>query len=223
MRRSLCGPYASLRFVICPQMQSRMIVFYGAYEPEVTELLARVVQPQMVVGVVGAHVGIHALFIAKLLRNQGLVYAFEPWPDNFRSLQENIRHNERGLAPVVPLAVAVGSSVSTARLAAGPTDGTHHLARAGEPVSLEVPMVSLDAHWRCTGRAPDLLLIDVEGEELNVLQGGESVIEQARPILILEHHGSDGQAAIADWLAVRGYDVQPAGSRHVIARNSAAV
>jgi FkbM family methyltransferase len=222
VRRCICGPYKSLRFVIGPQMHSRMIVFYGAYESEVTDLLASVIRPGMTVGVIGAHVGIHALFIAKRLQGQGQVPAFEPWPDNFRYLKENVAHNTLSRSCVVPLPFAVGARAGTARLSAGETDGTHHITQAGETPALEVPIVTLDGYWHNIAAPPDLLLIDVEGEELSVLQGAIGLIQTAKPKLLLEHHGPDRVALLTHWLEQRRYVVSPAGPRHLYAQPAAA-
>jgi predicted O-methyltransferase YrrM len=121
-RRCLAGPYAGLVFEIGPQMQMRMIVFYAAYEPEVSELLRRIVRPGMVLYDVGAHVGIHALYMAKLLKRSGSVYAFEAWPENYAVLERNIAHNP-GLAEIVPLLGAVGDRDGIASVSRGANDG----------------------------------------------------------------------------------------------------
>ncbi len=192
-----------------------MIVFYGAYEPEVTSLLSRVVRPGMVVLDAGAHIGIHALYIAKLLKPTGLVYAFEPCPENFQMLQKNINHNRDAVSEVIPIRKAVGSKSGIAGFALGATDGTHHLVTADETATLEVEITTLDDFWSETQRAPDLVLADVEGHEMSLLEGAERLVRERRPKLILEHHGSARQSQITDWLTKMGYRVQNAGSRHI--------
>jgi len=212
------GPYAGLTFEISPQLNSRMVVFYGAFEREVTSLLARVLRPGMVVFDVGAHIGIHALYIAKLLKH-GLVYAFEPCPENFLILEKNVRHNRGVIAKVIPLRRAVGASSGVARFALGPTDGTHHLAAVNDDATLQVQITTLDDFCLDTQQRPDLILVDIEGEEMSLLKGATRLITECKPKLILEHHGPDRQAQISSYLKSLGYRVEASGSRHIYAEH----
>ncbi len=55
----------------------------------------------------------------------------------------------------------------------------------GEPEFIDVRVSTLDAEL--AGRAPALVKIDVEGAELAVLEGGRTILSEARPVLIFEH------------------------------------
>lgn len=217
-RKCFIGPYAGLTFEICPQLlDSRMIVFYGAYEPEVTRLLEQVLRPGMIALDVGAHVGVHALYMAKLLRSGGLVYAFEPCPENFDLLQKNVLHNREKTTRIIPIRKAVGATDGVAGLTLGVTDGTHHLTQPDEAATLEVEVTTLDNFWRETQQSPHLILADVEGEEMGLLEGGEKLIRQCKPKIILEHHGPERRWQSENWLKRLGYSVQSVGTRHIYA------
>lgn len=65
------GPARGLWLEISPPLMNRLSVFFRAYEANVTQHLQRIVQPGMTAIVVGAHVGIHTLYIAKLVGKTG--------------------------------------------------------------------------------------------------------------------------------------------------------
>jgi FkbM family methyltransferase len=100
-------------------------------------------------------------------------------------------------------------------MARGGSDGKHHIAREGESntETLEVPATGLDDFWSKTGARPDLILIDIEGHELDALQGAEKMIRGCKPRLVLEHHNRAD--ALLGWLADHDYAVQSQDKRHI--------
>lgn len=159
----------------------------------------------MTVAVVGAHVGVHAVYLGRLVGGNGRVYAFEPWLANYDELVTNARLNQMQL--VVSVSLALSDQTGVAVMVEGGSSGRYALA-AEEPVAggRVVRRSTLD---RTVGDAHvDLLLVDTEGHELNVLRGGESLIEQCRPAIVLENHGREG--TLIRWLTARGYAVERA-------------
>ena len=51
-----------------------------------------------------------------------------------------------------------------------------------------MPVLRLDTIVRILGVAPDLLKIDVEGSEIEVLEGAQSLIEKGIPLVVVEKH-----------------------------------
>jgi hypothetical protein len=56
----------------------------------------------------------------------------------------------------------------------------------------------------------DLIKIDIEGMEMEALEGGQQMIEKARPILLIEQIKTVRERLRA-WLQERGYEVIDAG------------
>jgi hypothetical protein len=52
---------------------------------------------------------------------------------------------------------------------------------------------------------PTVIKIDVEGLELDVLQGLEATLQESEPLLMIERNL--GSAAVAAWLEARGYQL----------------
>lgn len=215
-RRVWFGPYRGLVFGLSTPMMSRRSVFYRAYEPEVTRWLRRNVTPGMVVWDIGAHVGIHVLYVAHLLKGQGQVVAFEGWPENVIGLQWNVTLNPALARTVTVMPVCVARQRGTVRMAQGSSDGKHHLAREGEPGALEIQATALDDFWRETGVCPDILIIDIEGYEPEALEGGVTMIGACKPRLVLEHHRH--AETLLKWLDAQHYTVEMVDARHIFAR-----
>lgn len=218
-RRSIMGPYRGLRFHIGPQIfDSRLIIFAGAYEQSVTDVLRKHIRPGSVVFNIGAHVGIHALYAARLARPGGLVVAYEPWPENSAALKVNVSLNRDRCCSIQTEEKAVGNSQKEVLFAEGHTDGMHHLAKAGEPAKYRTLLTSVDAEVARLSRSPSFLLIDVEGAELDVLAGSTNTVERFHPMILLEYHSPELKLAVSTWLAERRYCVTILDDRHLFAK-----
>jgi FkbM family methyltransferase len=149
---------------------------------------------------VGAFEGIVTLFLAKRTGEEGRVIAFEPHPDSYQRILQNVQMN--GFANVTVRNIGIGRSRGELSLAAtpdGPGRATadegikheHASSRAAVEV-ISVPVNSLDEEIRDTSLPePDFVKIDVEGLELDVLEGMRETIARSKPSLFVEIHGSD--------------------------------
>lgn len=159
----------------------------GVLEPPVQEALRRTVGPGVTFWDVGANVGFFSLLAARL---GGTVHAFEPVRENVEVLAGNIREN--GLNDRIHVhPVAVAAEPGRASLLVVEDPSWSHLADRGrhprtrEEVDVEV--VTLDG---LELSPPDVVKIDVEGSEIDVLEGMRRTIERHRPAVVCELHGT---------------------------------
>ncbi len=164
----------------------------GRYEEENLDVLLSFVTPDTVFVDVGANVGFYTVEIARRLSGTGRVYAFEPHPKLIELLRRNAFVN--GLAPVVsdfpfalsdhngpadlqyPLGHLGGGQVSAPGQIAGHAVAGHSVVRSELKKLDDV----LGRDFRC-----DLVKIDVEGHELNVLEGMREIVGNSPRIKIL--------------------------------------
>lgn len=161
---------------------------------------------------VGANFGTYASLFARMAP-QATVFAFEPHPRTAAMCRRNILSNE--LAQIELIDMAVGREIGTIGFTSHGIPGTERIA-VGEDAKLTVPVTTLDEF--CSQRvikAIDFIKIDVEGAELDVLEGGRSLFERCavRLGLIevcpanLEAFGRSVDDMI-DWLAEVGYELR---------------
>jgi FkbM family methyltransferase len=147
------------------------------------ELLQRFVQPDSCIADVGANQGIYTLFLARLA-SLGHVYAFEPDPTLFASLETNVRRNH--FENVTLFNAAAANEPNRLTLQPGRLNrGDNRIisdvsAGAG---TIEVEAIPLDQV--IPSARLDLLKIDVQGFELNVLRGATQLLQQNRALVIV--------------------------------------
>lgn len=177
----------------------------GSYEQEKQVLFNQKVVPGSVVFDIGAHVGFYTLLASKLVGNSGRVIAFEPLPRNLGYLQRHLALNKVKNVKVIKAAVSDKDGVAWFR--EGPSSQMGTLASTGD---YEVQIVSLDTlHARNEIPAPDFLKMDVEGGELDALQGAETLLTQFHPIIFLATHGANVHTNCCDYLVSLGYKLKP--------------
>lgn len=163
----------------------------GLLEVPVQEAMRRLLGPGDVFLDVGANVGFFALAGARLVGPEGVVYAFEPVPENVAAIRESAALN--GFANVEVIESAAGRAAGRDRLLLVEDLSWSHFERLGQhPRALdtvEVDVVAIDdlvASGRI--RSPDVVKIDVEGAEIDVLEGMRQTIEEHRPAIVCELH-----------------------------------
>jgi FkbM family methyltransferase len=134
---------------------------------------------------VGANIGLHTLAIAHHLQpTGGTVLAFEPHPDNYWALRDNLHRNRLDNVTAENLGLAESAAVHTG--AAPPGPGNWSLASQGQR-SFKVHLVRFDDYARRHDlRRLDAVKIDVEGAEVRVLRGARESIERYRPVIVFE-------------------------------------
>lgn len=135
------------------------------------------------------------------------VYTFEPHPVNFACLVHNLDDSPN----VIKMQACVGDHdrlpVALAGWPKGVRGGNTAMVCVGDESTGHVPVLPIDA---LNLRACDLLMLDVEGYELQALEGAEATITNERPVIVAEligHGKKYGWAAheAVEWLAARGY------------------
>lgn len=187
----------------------------GGNDPAVEAVLRRhASQPGITCWDVGAHHGIYAVGLARVIGPDGRVEAFEPDPVSFGRLSWHRCLNR--LANLRVHRVAVSAAAGSARLfhyhGFGAT--TSHLPYPGEGLagvsSCAVETVALD-DWFREGRvtAPDFVKIDVEGHGGAALAGMRRVLAAARPVVLFAVHSREEHEAVRAELLPLGYRLDP--------------
>lgn len=209
---------------MCLNWQMQASYAFGTYEPEVVQTIQRIVRPGWTAVDIGANIGYVTLLLAKLVGPQGRVIAFEPLPENFQVLQENIGLNAYLNVSLEPNAVMdKPGSVRLYRQREHCLTGTASTA-SGSGAGLEVPAVSLDGYLEERGDHVQFVKIDVEGAEGAVLNGMRRVLAEDHPVVLVELHGEGPETRAAlSALTTNGYGIryldQPSemGIVHVLA------
>jgi len=136
---------------------------------------------------VGANVGSYTILACRAVGAAGL--AFEPIPETYARLQENIRLNHLE-NQVACLNAGVGNSPGTIKFTGGLDTMNHALAQSeSDSGAIEVKVVTLDSILK--DKEPSLIKIDVEGYETPVLQGAtETLKKESLHSVIMELNGS---------------------------------
>lgn len=148
------------------------------YEKYEIELLKRILKPGMTFVDVGANIGLFSIIAAKIVGSSGKVYAFEPEPENYSLLKDNVALNNT--TAIVTENKAVGSKRGTLPLTIEKNSiGTHSLLEKTDSNierTVRVDVITLDDYFKGLGSPIDVLKIDVEGYEPFVLQGSQKLL-----------------------------------------------
>lgn len=169
---------------------SHSLLFNHVYEKMETDLFMNSVNDGMVVVDIGANIGYYSLIAAKLVGNSGKVYAFEPEPDNYRLLVQNIKVNNYGNIVAVQKAVSDSSGKRMLFLSKMAHDHSFTKESAMDtkdgPRRIEIETTSLDEFFKQEIRqVVDLVKIDTEGAEWFILKGMSEIIKANNNLKIL--------------------------------------
>ena len=168
----------------------RQIYFFGAYEPIELSLFLGRLQPGFTAIDAGANVGFYSIMMGHTVGTAGRVFAFEPVPDTFARLEENIGLND--LPQLSPVNHALWNERETLSFSLS-RDNAHNLGGYSF-----APSHDAIRQTRCSGipldefardariERVDAIKMDIEGAERSALKGGREIITRDLPVFLLE-------------------------------------
>ena len=177
------------------------LIRHGYFDEPVTSVISGTLRPGMTFVDIGANFGTYTVIGAQIVGEQGRVVAIEPVPAIGQMLFETVAMNGFEDRCDV-LRVAAGAKEGNATIFSfGSRQGGNtllkHIAKEArdrldqEVARHKVRVRTLDGIVDELGLSQiDLMKIDVEGFELQVLEGGRKTIEAMKPTLLLEWNSS---------------------------------
>jgi FkbM family methyltransferase len=208
-RRHLRLGYAKLAIFAFDHIGSRVTAF-GRYERDELDALAELLEDKKLIkGAcldIGANIGNHTVYFANLFRE---VHAFEPSPDPFALLQQNTRRLSNVQCHHIGLSNCqnrVTLFVPNDNIGAGSIQ--NHTKDVGAS-AVEISVVELDRFLSAHELDIGLMKIDVEGHELQVLEGSSATITRCQPAIVFEQQAQEieaGRSKVINYLKGLGYN-----------------
>ena len=187
------------------------------------------VHPGEVIFDIGGHHGETALFFAKAVGDKGKVYVFEPLPFMYERMVKNFAGNPHLNCIATCMALGKENGVAKMRFLDNTNPGTTSIDSSYFTTGRTTPPVeiaSLDNYVE-THKIEhiDFIKIDVEGYELDVLEGARTSIARWNPRMLIElydkHQKMHGHKAsdVIRWLETNGYQIWDSSTRNPISSN----
>ena len=197
----------------------------GSYEDAKTvDTFCSWLKPDTVFWDLGGNVGFYALMANRFI-GTGKIYSFEPIPF-VRSIFEqhvelNKKHIQHDNINILPFAISDHEREVAFSNDINQRDGNTYIKTAenftNAKDSIIVKCHSIDELLKQGYDAPDIIKIDVEGAELDVLNGAINMLKQYKPNILLATHDCHlpgVNARCVQLLQELGYNVKHTGHYH---------
>ena len=172
---------------------------YGEYSEGEVAVLNNVLKPGDVAIDVGANIGALTIPMAKLVGESGHVHAFEASKANLDLLLKNVVDNQ-------PAHVTIHGAAASDKVGTLKVDKQSALHAYSYPDinvgEFEVECITIDSLQLPKVK---LIKIDVDGHELQVLNGAAETIARCKPIIYIENEIDDKREAMVAWFIDHGY------------------
>jgi FkbM family methyltransferase len=156
------------------------------WEPQTTKLLLHFSKNAKNVIIAGAYFGDQAIPIAHTIKDNGICHAFEPNKANADLIGENAKLN--GLSNIIVNKLALWNESNKPLVFKGEDALASTVVADNSEEQILVTITVDDYVSQNNIKTVDLLMIDVEGSELQVLEGAKTVLNDFKPIVVFETH-----------------------------------
>ena len=166
--------------------------FMGTHEWDTQKMLLKLLTKGATAYNIGAHIGFYAVGLSQLVGPAGKVIAFEPNPEVYQRLRENISINK--LLNVTAYECAVGDfdGMANFSISLSDTQGRFsHLPYVKDGPVIQTPCKRIDTFIKEGGPVPNFMVIDVEHAEGSVFRGMMDTLNHHKPIVLVELHGAE--------------------------------
>ncbi len=182
----------------------RSLDLYGEYSESESGVFAQILKPGWTAVELGSHMGSHTIVLGQAVGPTGRVVAFEPQRALFNILCANLALN--GLTNTI--AHCAGAGDTPGKIHVRPIDyskeGNFGGVELGGSKGEEVPVLTVDGLGL---DACHFMKIDVEGMELQALQGAAATVAKFRPALYIENDRQAKSADLIGWLLDQNYRI----------------
>ena len=184
---------------------------YGEWSEEEVVLIKQLLPDNENIIEIGSNIGTHTIPLAKQVLNGGFVYAIEPQYQNCKLLLKNIEDND--LKNVKVLKIAISSKEGKAFINTFDENiagnyGDCRISSSNFKNSEMVPVKTLDQLFYedvKEKKSIKLIKCDAQGQELNIIQGSEKIIDKYKPYLYLENDDINTSQALIEKIKYMGY------------------
>jgi FkbM family methyltransferase len=163
---------------------------------------------------IGAHKGAYTYWMSKYVGKYGKVFAFEPQPELYNQLNKLIKHSNSNNVNLELLALSSSKGEATMVIPGkktSPSASIHINKQESLGAKITVEKTTIDDYFCSQNQTPiNFIKCDVEGHELDVLNGGQKLLHKFQPIIALEsearHCGEDNVVAVFDLLHKLNYN-----------------
>jgi FkbM family methyltransferase len=153
---------------------SNMILKDKLWEAYETQLMIKHLKLGNNVLDIGGNIGYYTLIASKLIGEQGKVFTFEPEPQNFRLLKENIKRNN--IANATLYSLGLGNKKESIQFYTCSENRGDHRAFNNDNNRQETVINIISGDEVIKGQKIDFIKIDTQGFELAILEGLRNTI-----------------------------------------------
>ena len=201
-------------------------IISNTYDTFLFEAVSATAPQGKVIFDIGAHIGFHSVYFARLVGQKGKVYAFEPNPKNVERLKliRDKNSDIKNIISVYDVAVSnvlgtekfsMSEDIESGRSSGGFIDTAdtiweRNAFKQRGFTEIRVKTVPIDLFKEELGipEAPNIIKIDVEGAEFLVLRGAEETIKKYHPFILLEVHSMLNMFNVVSFLSSLSYELK---------------
>jgi len=153
------------------------------YEEDTTNLFKKIIQPNMTVIDIGGHIGYYTTLFAKIVGNNGKVYAFEADNDNFKLLEKNTGKYKNVILTNKAISDKTGE-ISFFKI--NNSTGCHSIIKSENSQIITVPATTLDEFAKQNNiEKIDVIKIDIEGGEPFAFKGMKELFSKSKSLTVV--------------------------------------